>query len=329
MENRRGRFAMTLPGPMKAKVSILICTRDRAANLARTLESLAQTVVPPGFEAEVIVVDNGSSDETPQVVRQCGIRNMHVRYLVEAQPGKCRACNDGIKAFAGDVLLFIDDDVLVPRDWISPMCAPILEDRADAVSGAVKIPDYLTRPWMTEYHRGWLASTENFNEDVVENMVGSNMACSRKVFQLVPEWDTELGVGMLGYHEESLFTWQLKLAGFRVRYQPNVAVEHHFQVSRLSRESMLELAIRTGRSSGYVAHHWEHRTIRHPRLRWFRARLRLAYWRLRRFGFRLPSEGAPRWEMEMVMDLAYYHQYAREKSHPRNYALLGLRRCAP
>ena len=311
---------------MKQSVSILLPTRNRADDLARTLECLATVQVPRGMEAELLVVDNGSTDGTQAVMAACHIPQMEVHCLREPRPGRARACNDAIAAARGDILLFTDDDMRFPCDWIAGMCAPLLRGEAHAVSGAVRIPPHLLLPWMDDYHRGWLGSSENFNEADINNMLGGNMACSREVFEKVPGFDPDLGAGMLGYHEESLFTWQLKLAGCRVRFLPGVVVEHHFTASRLSRAAMLGMATRAGHSSAYLAHHWEHRRIRNPHYRWSRARARLAYWRLRRFGLRVPPDHSPRWEMEMVMDAAYYEHYLRERERPRHYERFVLQR---
>jgi len=312
---------------MKKSVSIILCTRNRAEYLSLTLESLAGVRLPKGFETELLVVDNASTDETSGVVAAARIPQMTVRYHYEPRAGKSVALNNAIARAQGDLLLFTDDDILVPRDWIQGLCEPILRGEAHAVCGAVRIPPHLNLPWMDNYHRGWLASTEDFRESDINNMVGGNMAFTHEVLEQVPALDPQLGAGMRGYHEESLFTWQLRLAGYRVKYLPHVVAEHHFSKSRLNRKSMLNIADKAGRSSAYVAHHWEHREIKHPRAKMLRALLRLAYWRLRRHGLRTPrdNDGAPRWEMEMAMDVAYHKQYLTERRQRRNYRPYALR----
>jgi len=105
-----------------------------------------------------------------------------------------------------------------------------------------------------------------------------------------------------------------------------VILEHHFPEARLTRGRMLDTAINAGRSSAYVAHHWEHRRIRRPRWRCLRAMLRLAYWRLRRFGLRAPQDRSPRWEMEILMDVWFFRQYLKERRRPYNYRQLALRK---
>lgn len=83
-------------------VSIVITTRNRAAKLDQTLRSLPNLEVPPGFDYEVVVVDNGSSDDTARVCARFeppfGGR---LRRIFVPTPGKCRACNAGMEAARG------------------------------------------------------------------------------------------------------------------------------------------------------------------------------------------------------------------------------------
>jgi hypothetical protein len=169
-----------------------------------------------------------------------------------------------------------------------------------------------------------MASTDYLDPDEPDYMVGANMAFSREVLERVPAFDTELGPGALGFHDESLFSLQLKRAGYRIVSAFDVTVEHHFDESRLLRESFLDTARRMGRSSAYLAHHWEHEEVGHPRLQLALARLRLAKWRRQRRGeFRGP-EGMPEWEMVLLKQFYFYRHYLVERRRPRNYERHGL-----
>src|SRR5258708_38656458 len=114
------------------KVSIIICTKNRAQSLRETLAALGSVHVPEEWASELIVVDNGSTDNTNTVVRDAGISNMEVRYLHEPRRGKGYAYNSGIAAATGEILLFTDDDVQPPTNWIEKLCRPIMEGKADA-----------------------------------------------------------------------------------------------------------------------------------------------------------------------------------------------------
>ena len=123
--------------------------------------------MPSDLDVELVVVDNGSTDNTRQIVEQGRPGNMPLRYLLEAEKGQCRARNRGAFESESQVLLFTDDDVRVPSNWVEAMSRPILNGEADAVAGGVKLADSLERNWMTDFHRGLLAATHWMNPEAI------------------------------------------------------------------------------------------------------------------------------------------------------------------
>lgn len=305
-------------------VSILICTSSRAAFLRETLVSLAGVRVPDGCPCELILVDNASTDDTPAVARECVLPNMPVHAVHEARRGKGYAYNAGLAAAKGSVLLLTDDDVRLPLDWIAGMTAPIRAGRADAVAGGVRIAASLERPWMPPGHPARLASTERLDPGRPDAMVGANMAFSREVLSRVPAFDPELGPGALGFGDETLFTWQLREAGYRIETAFDVVVEHHFAPDRLLRASLLQMAAALGRSGGYLSRHWNHENLRLPALRLAKCRLWLRAWRLAHPGALLQQEGVSRPEIELVQKVAFLEQYRQERKRPAHYEKHGL-----
>lgn len=307
--------------------SIVICTRNRAAHLQATMESIGRLHVPEGLACELLIVDNASTDQTPATVQECRLPNMATRYVCEQRPGKSNGLNTALAAAQGRILLFTDDDVRPPLDWVPQMCDPILQGKAHAVSGGVHTAPHLIRSWMTPEQRGWLVSSEfTRQEDVIDPfLIGANMSFSREVLAQVPAFDPELGPGAaLGSCEEALFSLQLREAGYKIVSALHIAVEHHFDESRISRASFVDRREREGVSAAYIAHHWEHFSISLPHLRLAKHILELAVLRaLRRREFDA-AEGCPGWEMELIQDVSFYRQYLIERRRPRNYTRHGL-----
>jgi glucosyl-dolichyl phosphate glucuronosyltransferase len=98
-------------------VTVAICTRDRCQLLERTLGALATVDVPEDLDWEVVVVDNGSRDATPETARRFG-ETLPIRVVTEAEAGLSRARNAAVRAARGAYILWIDDDVLVERQWL-------------------------------------------------------------------------------------------------------------------------------------------------------------------------------------------------------------------
>lgn len=99
-------------------VTVAICTRNRCDALERTLRSLAAIVVPSDSSWEIIVVDNASSDATPDVVASFET-TLPVRRVMEARVGLSHARNAAVAASRGEYILWIDDDVLVDTGWLA------------------------------------------------------------------------------------------------------------------------------------------------------------------------------------------------------------------
>ena len=302
-------------------VSIIICTRNRARFLRETIAAIGQVRMPLNLSCELIIVDNCSTDDTAQMVNANPMPNMALRFLSEARPGKCFALNTGLAAAQGEIILFTDDDVRPPADWIEGMCRRLLSGEADAVAGGVRIAPALERAWMLPLHRAWLASTEDLNPNSLTHMIGANMAFSRTVLACVPAFDTELGPGALGFEDETLFSHQLLAAGCTIGSALDVIVEHHFDPSRLTRAAFLDMARKQGRSKAYVAHHWDHVVLTFPMLRLAKVQIGIGTHRRPRAP---QDEGPTLREMQRETYLGFVQQYLNERRRPRNYALHGL-----
>ena len=111
---------------MNVVVSIIVCTCNRAKALRQTLVSFAELDTPPRIPIELIVVDNALTDDTAEVVASCNLTAIQVRYVHEPRRGRGYAYNRGMAEAQGEVLLFTDDDMRVPANWIAGMRKPIL-----------------------------------------------------------------------------------------------------------------------------------------------------------------------------------------------------------
>jgi glycosyltransferase involved in cell wall biosynthesis len=303
-------------------ISIIISTRNRAESLARTLESFKTVEIPNGAAAEILVVDNASTDET-QAVAQSGHRGgFSLRYVLEPIPGKMHAQNRGLNAAQGTILFTTDDDVIPAKDWLVRMSRPLMKREHDGVVGRIELAADLSRPWMTGMHQHWLAAPGGPRNCKLE-LIGASMGFHRCVLERVPGFDTELGPGALGFGDDSLFSWQLEEAGFRIGEAPEALVMHHPDASRLLRSSWLSAAKARGRTEAYILYHWLHGEIKCPRLRrwWLGAK-----WAARRRGAQPSEEGAPLWEMSYVLHMEKCRQFEMERKRPRNYAKHGLRK---
>src|SRR6185437_1286806 len=113
------------------KLSVIVATRHRAEAIASCLDSIAVAFARAApLDAEIVIVDNGSTDTTADVIRCWIDRNdaISVKSLIEPVPGKARALNRALRAAAGEVLAFTDDDCRLHPEYINDL---LRHDSAD------------------------------------------------------------------------------------------------------------------------------------------------------------------------------------------------------
>jgi glycosyltransferase involved in cell wall biosynthesis len=242
-----GAPAITPATAPQVAATVLICTYNRAAYLAHTLDSLAAMPADPGFTWDVLVVDNNSSDHTREVVtsRAAGFP-VPLRYLFEKQQGKSNALNTGMSAAQAEVIVFTDDDVEVGRDWIAATVRPLLERRDIAYTGGP------VRPIWGGPRPAWLDVSGNLGgtiavkdhgsrsfifEEQQKTPLGVNMAVRRDLIERIGGFRPDLGrngKALLG-QEQAEFFYRSRQAGARGLYVPEMVLDHVVPASRLTR----------------------------------------------------------------------------------------------
>src|SRR3990170_2971316 len=103
-----------------SRPTIIIPTKNRADVLSQLLESIEQLEAVDGIVPEIIVADNDSQDDTyDRVNRTTKCFRTRVRTVKVTRPGKSAAINDALKMATGDVVAFLDDDVVVDKNWLA------------------------------------------------------------------------------------------------------------------------------------------------------------------------------------------------------------------
>jgi GT2 family glycosyltransferase len=215
-------------------VSVVICTRDRAADLQKCLASLKMLKTRP---KEILVVDNASrTNETLEVTKKFS----DVKYIYEARPGLSIARNTGVQQCTGDIVLFTDDDVEVHPHWLNSLLANFTDPEVMVVTGPV-IPTTLSTEaeWIFENHwglnKGFTPRTfdEHFlkirsvkSAPIWDVGAGANMAVRRDAFQLAGHFDEALGAGASGCSEDSEFWYRILVKGYIIKYDPRAVVFH-------------------------------------------------------------------------------------------------------
>jgi len=165
------------------ELSVIICTYNRAQILTKSLATLKTQDLPPE-KFELVVVDDGSNDNTGEVVKNFAAI-FAVRYVLLPRTGRAGARNAGLKNAQGKIALFVDDDVLLPDSFLSTHYnlhlkgekvigrGPIIDiDKLEMPSGQkAKLPDYSTAIFCTcnaSVNRSGFLAAGGFDEDFIE-----------------------------------------------------------------------------------------------------------------------------------------------------------------
>ncbi len=252
------------------RVSLIIATCNRPQSLERLIGSLAPQL---GGEAELLIAENGSAQQSrlPEVPGR-------VIHLYERAPGKCRLQNRAIGQARGEVLAFLDDDVIASPDYVEQVALffarhpefAAMKGRVRAQEDPAQVagPDaiYLDLPLV------------DHGEEVVEvaGVLGVNMAFRATAVHRVGPFDERLGPGAAGHEEETEMSARLRGAGYRIGYAPGAVVFHEVDPARADPARFIRVARERGRCR--VLH--EHHTLGRVRIDWTVAALRLGIARL-------------------------------------------------
>ena len=130
------------------RLSVIVPTRNRAALLAATLDSLTRQSLPPA-DFEIIVVDDGSTDDTAAVVDSFGPRLPALRRVPTSARGLHEGRHAGLREARGEILVYADDDIEALPSWLEAV-ARAFDDPVVVLVGGNDLPRFCSPP------AGWL-----------------------------------------------------------------------------------------------------------------------------------------------------------------------------
>lgn len=218
-------------------VSVIICTytAERWADVVRAVESVRAQTLPP---AEIILV----VDHNDELAQRSRAAFPGVRVLRNAEArGLSGARNTGIRAAAGDVIAFLDDDAAAGPTWLATMIAHYDDPMVHGVGGsATAVWTGGPRPRWLPAEFDWVVGCSYVGQPTrtapVRNLVGCNMSFRREVFDRVGGFSSAIGrVGRkpLGCEETELcIRLSQAVPGAKLLHDPAVNVEHRVSPDR-------------------------------------------------------------------------------------------------
>jgi GT2 family glycosyltransferase len=224
------------------KTSVIIATHNRPESLRRLVASLAPEIAAGA--REIIIAENGSPAPTKLSLEGAPLKHLH-----EPRAGKCRIQNRAIADASGEILVFLDDDLVVAPGYIEAV-----EQFFDMHREFAAMKGRILPAEDPEKKVGQMAvyldlPIADQGEEVIEvrGVLGANMAFRAEVLKKVGQFDERLGPGAGGHEEETEMSQRLRRGGFRIGYAPKALVYHEVDPARANRERFIRIARERGR----------------------------------------------------------------------------------
>lgn len=245
------------------RATVAICTRNRRESLARCLDSLCKQRT--NFEWEILVVDNGSTDGTHEVIAPAqSASDVMIRMVLEPTPGLTHARNRALSDAHGDIVVMSDDDMTFDKGWLSSHWSPFA-DPSTGVTGGRTLPEFPTATpgWMRSLLQtgvGGPCGYYDLGPKQVELVagdsrlpMGGNMAMRRSYALELGGFSTALGIGnsaLLG--EDTDIAMRIRSSGRRILYLPGATTHHHLESDKLSTSAIANYFRANGRTDAFM-----------------------------------------------------------------------------
>ena len=203
------------------KVSVVVCAYNAADTLEDCLSSLERLNYP---NYEVVLVNDGSKDQTPAIARaHSGVRTIDVY----PNAGLSNARNVGAHAATGSIVAYCDADVRVDPEWLTYLVQPFLNDDVVGSGGPNVVP--ADDPWIAQcVARAPGGPTHVLLDDrTAEHVPGCNMAFDRAALLSIGGFNPVF----LRAGDDVDVCWRLQAKGWRIGFAPAALVWHHHRAS--------------------------------------------------------------------------------------------------
>jgi glycosyltransferase involved in cell wall biosynthesis len=204
------------------RLSIVIPVLNAVDTIGAQLDALVAQL--SSASAEIVVVDNGSTDDTLREVADYAAHVPALRVVHCAERGECVARNMGIREARADRLLLCDHDDVVADDWVARLDAAL--DHHALVGGALEVTK-LNATWVSELYPGAPTRRDRMSRSIAGHpyLFSSNMGMHRSVFDAVGGFDPAFKGGA----DEVDFSIRAAAAGFDLYFVPGAVVHRRLR----------------------------------------------------------------------------------------------------
>jgi glycosyltransferase involved in cell wall biosynthesis len=191
------------------RISFVVPMKNSSKYIKKCLKSIIKEMLP---DDEIIVVDNGSNDNSIMIAREFGITLLN---FPEGTIGAVR--NYGAQHSQADIIAFIDSDCTISNGWREQVIRNLKNETIVGVGSKVSIP--IKASWI---ERAWLSQRNLSDASPAKYINSGNFAIKRTIFEKVGGFDNKLVTG-----EDSELGWRLNNYGYVIIRDPSIVAIHH------------------------------------------------------------------------------------------------------
>lgn len=236
--------------------TICIPTYNRSESLSVTLDSLAKIKIPKNKKYEILIVDNNSTDDTSLIIGSyTNIFGNNIRIVNEYKQGLNYARNKGLNSAKGDIICFLDDDVVVNKEWLVNLSKTFDNYDVDVVGGKAYLIYPFKKPSWLKDNREFLLSKIDYGNktlfDTDKDLFGLNLAVLKKTALELGGFNPNLdrcGKSLIS-GGDSEFVDRARNKGYKIIYEPTAVVGHIVSKNRLTKKWFLRRCFGGGRTA--------------------------------------------------------------------------------
>lgn len=228
--------------------SIIICTYNRVSYLKETIESILSHFADK-TNYELLIIDNNSTDNTAQVVKEF-LHIPLVRYVLETNQGLSHARNRGIKEASNEILVFLDDDIDIEPNYLD-VCDKVYNDPNVHIVGGKVLPYNTNVPeWLPNQYY-YIVSIFNPSDSpfYTDKLMGANYSMRREAALKIGWYNIELGrkgANLMG-GEEVDYLDRARRLDYTILYEPKLVVYHKIE-NKLTKKYVYDYSFNLGKS---------------------------------------------------------------------------------
>jgi len=205
-------------------VSIVIPAHNSLTSIDKVISSSLTQNYPKG-KLEVIIVDDGSTDNTAEVIK----KHSQVKYIYQQNAGAAKARNTGWMNAGGDIICFTDSDCIPEKDWVNKLITRYTSENIAGVGGSYDIAD--DKSWLARCIHEEIIQRHLKMPEISSHLASCNFSCRKNVLSQIQGFDESFKAASA---EDNELSYRIRKKGYVLVFDKDIKVAHYHRTNLFS-----------------------------------------------------------------------------------------------